>query len=54
MREISIGIAHYLVLNFYAIQQHALLLFLAIVTHLTASHWVNWHILVVHAIPFIC
>lgn len=54
MREVSICVAHYLVLNLYVIQQQALLLLLTAITHLTASHWVNRDILVVYVGFFLC
>ena len=44
MREVSIGIAHYLVFNLDVVKQSLLLLFGAI-SHLTASHRIQWHVL---------
>jgi hypothetical protein len=51
MCKISIGIAHYLVFDLDVIEQSLLVLFGAI-SHLTASHRINRHILV-HIHPLI-
>jgi hypothetical protein len=45
MCKVSIGIAHYLVFNFYVVDQ-SLLMFFGAISHLNASHGIHWHILV--------